>query len=788
MVTWTSRFDLRLLRQLGLVSAMCLASLGQYVGTALILRVVIKDGTLWLIGVLFGLSFMTAMMLALSFTFLLFDVSVSIFVYSLLRPSVQWLFHSPWKVARQVYFTVMYGPQHHGIYTPIDSVANQIRLLVIAPGRPSEQLVCTLRLTDLGAHTPAYTALSYTWGSDHIRRHISLNDSPYTVTRNLFDALKYLRSENAERLVWIDAVSINQSDLDERRQQVGLMRFIYSRATNVDIWLGKGTSTTNRAMRFMGLAQSAVHPRVWFDERLETSFLSEQLEWKAVFSLFGNEYWRRAWIIQETAVAKQLNIACGEYKLPWDCVVEAQTAWIGFKAGASTRAIQRGIEFVEAVTIVDDNLYGAKEPKNVGPAPLAINRSRVASGTKVDLLQLLKESWSTLATDPRDKVYALLGLAADCEQSGFEADYALTKFQTYLMTHHLLKTHGNLDLITLSGMHLTTFPPFLYGVPSWIPTPYWAWEAPTMAASSYYIFKDVSQPFTAAGAMPASASFVPHLRIRPSLRLWDRLLGNNNNRLILRAKACRIDRIRNHLVQPWSRNRYSSELAMANEGFSVATDWLPSSIASNLDIFRGWERDYCEDIQMLYHYFVSQAAPEQDDRERQRRIDTLWRTLVFNRTHDENVAPDSWLDVFSVIVNGPASLPPEQSTNQARTNSSSHIQQGSSTTPESRAQAFIQPYLQTYRNLHVSRRTVFETESGMIAIASGVVKPGDYIVVVLGCNMPMIMRETKERRGPTGDNPRGVLYGAVYLHPYMYGKVVDEIHNGERIVEEFDFW
>jgi len=86
----------------------------------------------------------------------------------------------------------------------------------------------------------------------------------------------------------------------------------------------------------------------------------------------------------------------------------------------------------------------------------------------------------------------------------------------------------------------------------------------------------------------------------------------------------------------------------------------------------------------------------------------------------------------------------------------------------------------------MAERKIFQTEDGMLVVASGDVRTGDYVVVVLGCNMPMIVRETKER-SPSGENPQGVLYGAAYIHPYMYGKVAEEIDRGEKNVEEFDF-
>lgn len=758
MALFISRFNSRFFRQVGTAVATFIIVSAYIVGATLIIVLLARGGSLWLIGAL----------LLLGIIFVLVGSVLYILgrlphlTRRLMPRAVQQLLLGPLKITTELWFSTRYGLRKSGIYTSMKSEKKQIRLLSISPGRPSDPIVTTLKCVELGANTPAYTALSYIWGSDLFLRHISLNHSPYTVTSNLFHALKYLRCKDAERSVWIDALCIDQNNLEERRQQVGLMRFIYSQADNVIIWLGDATSTTDCAMRFLGKAQSDVHPRSWFDERLKFSFQRDQLEWKAVLSLFNKEYWRRVWIIQETAVAKHLSVACGQYELSWDCIVEAQTAWTSFLAAAREKTTKRVIEFVEGFTLLEDTLSLNREPKNVGPVPLAINRAENATGEETHLLQLLKDSWASLASDPKDKVYALLGLAADCQESSFQADYSLNQFQAYLrMIEHILKTHGNLDIITLSGMHILPLPQITLRVPSWVPIFYWAWEAPTAAMSSAYIFKEVSCPFTAAGPLPAVASFVP------DPRFITKLLGYN--RVILRAKGCRIDRISRVIFEPWALTTVAwksiPERVVIEQGVSAAREL--SNVRSVQRIEAG---SHISLIRRLSNFFI--CCPPSDEREHQRLTDILWRTLVFNRTFDGDVAPENWSDVFSVVLRGPASLPEELR---------------HPTEPlEKQAQEFMQPYLRTYSNLITAKRTVFETTSGMIAVAQQDVKPGDHVIVVLGCNMPMVMRETQQR-SLSGENAKGVLYGTTYVHEYMYGRAAEEIDSGKRIVEEFDF-
>ncbi len=81
-----------------------------------------------------------------------------------------------------------------------------------------------------------YTAISYTWGSPEERETIIINKVPVTVGRNLAAALDRLRSTYVYK-IWVDAIRINQDDVDERIAQVMRIRYIFSQSFAVTIWL-----------------------------------------------------------------------------------------------------------------------------------------------------------------------------------------------------------------------------------------------------------------------------------------------------------------------------------------------------------------------------------------------------------------------------------------------------------------------------------------------------------------------------------------------------------------------
>jgi len=116
---------------------------------------------------------------------------------------------------------------------------HEIRLLHIQPGPWSFPILCSLQTVSLDT-SPTYQALSYTWGDPTPTRFILVEDVVLEVRINLYHALRRLRCTNNPRVIWIDAICINQSDMDERTQQVMLMKSVYSNCREVMMWLGDG--------------------------------------------------------------------------------------------------------------------------------------------------------------------------------------------------------------------------------------------------------------------------------------------------------------------------------------------------------------------------------------------------------------------------------------------------------------------------------------------------------------------------------------------------------------------
>ncbi|KAF2686157.1 hypothetical protein K458DRAFT_208860 [Lentithecium fluviatile CBS 122367] len=142
------------------------------------------------------------------------------------------------------------------IYRPLLPAHNSIRLLRILP---SSLVAAPIRceIIDYSLSSPRrashlYECLSYVWGSPENKQRIFVNDACLDVTRNLHSALIHLRDSDLPRVMWVDAVCIDQENLKERGQQVQFMALIYAYAAKVVVWLGEeadGSSETMKRIR-----------------------------------------------------------------------------------------------------------------------------------------------------------------------------------------------------------------------------------------------------------------------------------------------------------------------------------------------------------------------------------------------------------------------------------------------------------------------------------------------------------------------------------------------------------
>ncbi len=157
------------------------------------------------------------------------------------------------------------------------------------------------------------------------------------VTANLSLLLSKFRTPESSQLLWIDAICINQDDIDERSQQVQIMGSIYTNAAEVLLWIGDDKAHTGDVIPVIhGLAERKsslnLEPGTEQDDMLPYDVLTESGidEWTvnimrpdfshtltSLSHLLSSSYFRRLWIIQEIFLSSKATVICGQRRIDW---------------------------------------------------------------------------------------------------------------------------------------------------------------------------------------------------------------------------------------------------------------------------------------------------------------------------------------------------------------------------------------------------------------------------------------------------------------------------------------
>ncbi|KAK0648983.1 heterokaryon incompatibility protein-domain-containing protein, partial [Cercophora newfieldiana] len=190
-------------------------------------------------------------------------------------------------------------------YTPLSTKGSEIRVLTLlpSPGEPDRPIQCRLRVVSLN-NNPEYEALSYVWGNTAERKPIEVDGCEMQVTTNLEAALRRLRHATHERYLWVDALCIDQDNVEEKETQIPLMEKIYTLAAPALIWLGETTSPDLDAFfsianeepkdRQRRIARTVLCFHPW--ERRKTYAAQA---FCGMMELVSLPYWSRMWTIQE---------------------------------------------------------------------------------------------------------------------------------------------------------------------------------------------------------------------------------------------------------------------------------------------------------------------------------------------------------------------------------------------------------------------------------------------------------------------------------------------------------
>lgn len=280
--------------------------------------------------------------------------------------------------------------------------AGKLHSLPLPPGRRSKtesRDTNTYQGTD---SLPKFAALSYVWGPKAPSRRVYVvecdtsasgdwNGSYITIRENLYQFLWYYRDTDAHcttEHLWVDQLSINQSDVHERNHQVRLMAQVYESASFVIAWLGsspeiKQAAATLRSARNNCCSRTEAHI--------------------ATVVLLNNNFFTRLWIVQEILLAREVRILCGKQ---WLTLWDLKQAWVPrnrifFQTGTLPSTVSNCAPFL---------LWDANRTALLG-VPAASGWTPQERTLASCIVHYSKNE----CENPRDRLYALFGLANEAD-------------------------------------------------------------------------------------------------------------------------------------------------------------------------------------------------------------------------------------------------------------------------------------------------------------------------------------------------------------------------------------
>ncbi|KAF2866072.1 heterokaryon incompatibility protein-domain-containing protein [Massariosphaeria phaeospora] len=334
----------------------------------------------------------------------------------------------------------------------------------------------TVMSPDLVAPEPKYDALSYTWGlsGEETMAIEVVNEQLPKVPRptimslryglnvrpNLLHALEHLRDAEKPRTLWIDAICIDQKNLEEKDQQIQRMGDIFRLAQSVVVWLGPSSQDSSlaiRTLRHLGQQIEYTKKNQWVPapSRTEKNWWKSHKvpydgeTWQAIINLMLRPWFERLWTVQEIQLAnRHATFHCGSDRIQW-------------------YHLRRALRKCRMVALDSELIF---------PIP-SLQRIMDLSNFALDLKSttvdsLLKVGMGRACSDPRDKIYALMGLFPDALSGKIRPQYSSPVKDTYMQAFlGLLRETRRLE-------HLLPQRPNSTLVNSWLPD--WSTPSPTI--------------------------------------------------------------------------------------------------------------------------------------------------------------------------------------------------------------------------------------------------------------------------------------------------------------------
>ncbi|KAL2059835.1 hypothetical protein VTL71DRAFT_9990 [Oculimacula yallundae] len=525
----------------------------------------------------------------------------------------------------------------------------------------------------------------------------------------LRDALRRIRLPDKERLLWIDALCINQQDVNERNSQVQNMREIYSQADHVLIWVGEhfsGGSACQALLDFitelellitMIMETHGSKNRKGIESALIEAYDVHLLRWTFLRELLSRAWFGRVWVLQEVANAKRATLHAGSAKCNWDTIA-AITRWLSMYDVNGPLNIRGTICSLRSVDMIWRISRLKEDPRRALPR----------------LIEVLVESRLCMSTHAVDKVYGVLGLVCTQDANSIPIDYAIEASDLYQRVAEKELSRTGLEVLyycTKSEDSSTV------GCPSWTPdwtqpchhTPYFKLGYKASAAgSSREQFRVAGPLLTAKGRIVDRIQIVELLRAIPNGPYFKSKTMNDSQIAVpATLEAISVDENTEDLQSE------SKDTDMNNDVFDNRS-WFPNVM----------------DIAFPQKIVTAES------------YEALWRTCCCNRTSDGEIPGVDFAASFGDWTKAMMGLKLRDFENFQR-----------------KARRFAESF-----SLYCSNRRFFRCDSGRLGWGPDKMREGDVVGILHGASIPFILR-------PVGN--RFEVIGDAYVHGIMGGEAMD---------------
>lgn len=335
------------------------------------------------------------------------------------------------------------------LYQPLQE--NEVRLAQVEPGHALAPIVVNLVSTYLNSDS-IYDAISYVWGDMSRLTPICCNGVSTNITLNLDWALRKVRFADRPRLVWADALCINQNDPKERSEQVALMGRIYSTARFVLACMGQAQDGRSHEIASLLEDMSPIIAQPGRISAVKKSWALqerpyEDRRWEALGAIMRAPWFTRVWVLQEIGLAKNPRVLYGESNFSYRELVAA-VGWM--RANAGEVALRIGISSLMVHSVWHD---------------WSQDWATTYMQNRLRLVDLLDHGALLHCQDPRDRVYAFLGHPLARRLGQLKPDYAKPKLEVFREATVLLLRDAGVRALSSAEHDSSTISD---GTPTWV--------------------------------------------------------------------------------------------------------------------------------------------------------------------------------------------------------------------------------------------------------------------------------------------------------------------------------